>query len=102
MARRVPITSKSHARPTSRRMIPKEHDPNSTTVSSRLGAAAMNRKSMVKMGITTAVLAISAATAIAAQDRSALKVPGGLALADFKGYENWQVVAASQDGGLLA
>jgi len=34
--------------------------------------------------------------ALAAQDRSSLKVPGGLSFAEFKGYESWQAVAPSQ------
>jgi hypothetical protein len=34
--------------------------------------------------------------ALAAQDRSTLKVPGGLSFAEFKGYETWQEVAPSQ------
>jgi hypothetical protein len=36
------------------------------------------------------------ALAMAAQDRYTLKVPNGLAFSDFKGYEDWQVVAPSQ------
>jgi hypothetical protein len=39
--------------------------------------------------------------ALAAQDRYTLKVPGGLAFAEFKGYETWQFVAPSQvDDGM--
>jgi hypothetical protein len=34
--------------------------------------------------------------ALAAQDRSALKVPQGLSFAEFKGYEDWRPVAPSQ------
>ena len=37
-----------------------------------------------------------------AQDRSALKVPGGLAFAAFKGYESWQVVSLSHGEKLVA
>jgi Cytochrome P460 len=44
----------------------------------------------------TASLAIFVSSAIAAQDRYTLKVPNGLAFAEFKGYEDWQVVAPSQ------
>ena len=36
------------------------------------------------------------ALALAAQDRYTLKVPNGLAFSDFRGYEDWQVVAPSQ------
>ncbi len=38
----------------------------------------------------------------AAQDRYALKVPGGLAFADFRGYEDWQTIAVSHNGEKLA
>ena len=33
---------------------------------------------------------------LAAQDRSTVKVPNGLAFADFKGYDAWQTIAPSQ------
>src|SRR5262245_51093342 len=35
-------------------------------------------------------------------DKYALKVNGGLAFADFKGYENWQVISVSHNGPALA
>ena len=35
------------------------------------------------------------ALALAAQDRYTLKVPNGLAFSEFRGYEDWQVVAPS-------
>ena len=37
----------------------------------------------------------------AAQDKYTLSVPNGLAFSDFRGYENWQVVAVSQTEDLL-
>ena len=40
--------------------------------------------------------------ALAAQDRYSLAVPGGLAFAEFKGYEDWQVVSVSSQGEKLA
>jgi hypothetical protein len=45
---------------------------------------------------TAMSLAIVGGIALAAQDRSSLKVPNGLAFDEFKGYENWQYVAVSQ------
>jgi hypothetical protein len=42
------------------------------------------------------VLSVLVALAMAAQDRYTLKVPNGLAFSDFRGYEDWQVVAPSQ------
>jgi hypothetical protein len=41
-------------------------------------------------------LAVWGGMALAAQDRSTLKVPNGPAFSEFKGYENWQNVAVSQ------
>jgi hypothetical protein len=38
---------------------------------------------------------------ISAQDKYTLQVPNGLAFSDFRGYENWQVVAVSQTDDLL-
>jgi hypothetical protein len=41
-------------------------------------------------------LSVLVALALAAQDRYTLKVPNGLAFAEFRGYEDWQFVAPSQ------
>jgi hypothetical protein len=41
-------------------------------------------------------LSVLVALAGAAQDRYALKVPNGLEFSEFRGYEDWQVVAPSQ------
>ena len=62
----------------------------------------MNRKNMLTIGITAAVLAILGGEAISAQDKYTVKVPGGLAFSEFRGYEGWQAVSVSQDLGLFA
>jgi cytochrome P460 len=52
-----------------------------------------------------AVLAISAVTvafSMATQDKYTLKVQNGLAFSEFKGYEDWPVVAISENGGLIS
>ncbi len=49
---------------------------------------------------TLAVLAKGAPNA--ADDRYSLKVPGGLAFAEFKGYETWQTISISHNGDKLA
>lgn len=36
------------------------------------------------------------------QDKYTLKVPGGLAFSEFKGYGNWEVISASQHGETIA
>ena len=43
-----------------------------------------------------AVLAVLGGTAISAQDKYTVRVPNGLAFSEFRGYEDWQVVAVSQ------
>jgi len=39
--------------------------------------------------------------AISAQDKYTVKVPNGLAFSDFRGFEDWVTVAASQSGDLI-
>ncbi len=61
---------------------------------------------MKRMSIpwTVAVVALPAALAgiaLAAQDRYALQVPGGLAFSEFRGYDDWQTVAVSQNGKMI-
>ncbi len=45
---------------------------------------------------TGALVMVIGGIAFSAQDRAALKVPGGLSFAEFKGYQDWAVVAPSQ------
>src|SRR5882757_7876578 len=59
----------------------------------------MKSKSLL-LGASVAVLA--AAVAIAAQDRYSVKVPNGLAFAEFRGYDTWQVISISHNGPMLA
>ena len=51
--------------------------------------------------IVAAVLAVLGGNAISAQDKYTVQVPNGLAFSDFRGYEDWQVVAVSQTEELL-
>ena len=55
--------------------------------------------------VSSAALGIAlvflSAKAFSAQDKYTLSVPNGLAFSDFRGYENWQVVAVSQTEDLL-
>jgi len=51
--------------------------------------------------ITVAVLATVGGMSFAAQDKYTVQTPNGLAFSEFKGYEDWQVVAVSQTEELL-
>ena len=62
----------------------------------------MKSTSMLTIAIGTVSLAVMATGAISAQDKYTVKVPNGLAFAEFRGYEDWRVISASEDGGLLA
>lgn len=58
----------------------------------------MKRKRIALILALTGLLALMGGWTIAAQnnqDKYALKVPGGLAFSDFKGYEDWQAVGPS-------
>jgi len=59
----------------------------------------MMSKSMLTIASISVVLAVlTAGAAISAQDKYTLKVPNGLAFAEFRGFEDWQTVAVSQSG----
>jgi hypothetical protein len=62
----------------------------------------MKRKSMlISVGVAAALAVLATGAAISAQDRYTLKVPGGLAFSEFKGYEDWKVISLSH-GTLIA
>jgi hypothetical protein len=51
---------------------------------------------MVIIAVALAILGSHATSAQDKQDKYTLKVPGGLAFSEFKGYEDWQAVGPSQ------
>jgi hypothetical protein len=53
------------------------------------------------MVVTAVVLAIMGGRAISAQDKYSVQVPDGLAFSEFRGYEDWRVIAVSQAGDLI-
>jgi hypothetical protein len=61
----------------------------------------MRRKGIGATVFVGIFLSVLVALVFAAQDKYALRVPDGLAFSDFRGYENWQVVAVSQTEELL-
>jgi hypothetical protein len=46
-------------------------------------------------------LAVLGSVAVAQQDKYTVQVPGGLAFAEFRGFEDWATVAVSQAGSLI-
>src|SRR5579862_2874405 len=61
----------------------------------------MKRKSIKVTVFVGAFLSVLVALVIAAQDKYTLRVPNGLAFSEFRGYENWQILAVSQTEELL-
>jgi hypothetical protein len=61
----------------------------------------MDRKNMLMMGMFTLWLA-AFGLAISAQDKYAAQVPGGLAMSEFKGYEDWQAISMSRNERVVA
>ena len=57
--------------------------------------------SCVALAVTIAVAADSAGKK-PTQDKYSVKVPGGIALAECKGYEKWETISVSHNGALLA
>ena len=63
----------------------------------------MKSKSMlISVGVAVALVVLATGAAISAQDRYTLKVPNGLAFSEFRGYEDWHVIAISHNGEMLA
>ena len=62
----------------------------------------MKSQRMWTIAIVTTLVSALGGSAASAQDKYTLKVPGGLAFSEFRGYEAWQVVSVSQDGPLFA
>src|ERR1700681_2094698 len=62
----------------------------------------MKRTTFSAILIIAAVVAVLGGRALSAQDKYTLQVPGGLAFAEFRGYEGWPVIAISENGGKIA
>src|SRR5262245_2365207 len=66
------------------------------------GAPSLSSRGLRTASAAAIALAVLGSVALAAQqDRYALRVPNGLAFSEFKGYEKWQVVAASHSDDLV-
>lgn len=61
----------------------------------------MKGRKVLVILIIVALLAVLGGMAISAQDKYTVKVPGGLAFSEFRGYEHWEVVAVSQPEDVL-
>jgi Cytochrome P460 len=60
------------------------------------------RSLLIGASIAVSLAALAMGSAISAQDKYTLKVPGGLAFSEFRGYEGWQAISISHNGALIA
>ena len=63
--------------------------------------SSMIRKVKFTMAIITAAIAVVCGAAVFAQEKYTLISPGGIAFADFKGYEDWSVVSSARTDEVL-
>jgi hypothetical protein len=49
-----------------------------------------SKSKLMDAGIAVALAAVAMGTAISAEDKYTVKVPGGLEFSDFRRYESWQ------------
>jgi hypothetical protein len=61
----------------------------------------MKHQNIASMVIASALIFVVGIT-LAADDKYQLKVPGGLAFSEFRGYESWQTIAVSQNDKAMA
>jgi hypothetical protein len=62
----------------------------------------MRKSTLISAGISLSIVVLAAGVPISAQDKYAVKVPDGLAFSEFRGYEDWAVIAISETGGKIA
>ena len=62
----------------------------------------MKKGSLISLSISVSIAVLAAGVAISAQDKYTLQVPNGLAFSEFRGYEDWAVIATSDNGGKIA
>jgi cytochrome P460 len=56
----------------------------------------MKSKHILAIGVIIVSLFVLGSMVLAGQDKYTVQVPNGLAFSEFRGYENWQVVAVSR------
>ena len=62
----------------------------------------MKKSALISASFSASIAVLAAGAAISAQDKYTLKVPGGLAFSEFRGYEDWAVIAISENQGVIA
>jgi hypothetical protein len=64
-----------------------------------------SKRMLIRAGVVASLALVSGIAISASLDKDAkysVKVPGGLAFSEFRGYESWQLIAVSHNGNKLA
>jgi hypothetical protein len=62
----------------------------------------MKKSTLISLSISVSIAVLAAGVAISAQDKYTVQVPNGLGFSEFRGYEDWPVIAISENGGKIA
>src|SRR5260370_20593949 len=62
----------------------------------------MKKSTLISLSISVSIAVLAAGVAISAQDKYTVQVPDGLGFSEFRGYEDWPVIAISENGGRIA
>ncbi len=62
----------------------------------------MKKSTLISLSISVSIAVLAAGVAISAQDKYTVQVPSGLGFSEFRGYEDWPVIAISENGGKIA
>ena len=60
-----------------------------------------SRRVLIGVGVVGCLVAVSGIALSAGADKYTLKVPNGLAVAEFRGYESWQLISVAHNGDRL-
>jgi Cytochrome P460 len=66
------------------------------------GDATMKSSKLISLCLSASVAVLAAGVAVSAQDKYTVKVENGLAFSEFRGYEDWAVIAISENLGMIA
>ena len=63
----------------------------------------MKRKTMLTIAVAAGAVAVLGGAAVFAQDKDkySVKVPGGLSFSEFRGYEDWAIIATHRNGNFM-
>ena len=60
------------------------------------------RDRLVTVAVTASLAALAAGAAMSAQDKYTVRVLNGIGFDEFRGYESWETISISQNGGKVA